>query len=361
MKQWRETGEVLDFLARMAALGRPAALATVVQVRGSAYRREGAKLAASLDGQSAGNVSGGCLEQDVREVARRVIQSGRPEIRSYCSSGDEIAAWDLGVGCEGQVEILVEPAGPRPVERNLLDGEQPFSVCTVLDPMHQAGQPRLVITADRWEGDLGSPELNRDVVQTARERSGLAPSGMQKVMGSPVFFDLFQPPPLLLVCGAGDDARPLAELALGIGFRVVVADRRPGHLLPERFVPGVRLVRATGEELASQVALHDDCYAVVMTHNYADDLAYLRLLRASPVPYLGVLGPRQRTDRMLSQLESSPAGGADKVYGPVGLDLGTEGAEQVAIAVIAEILSVRSGRPAASLRRRSAPIHAPVP
>src|SRR5881296_3619595 len=133
MKHWHETREVLDFLARVLGEGRRAALATVVRVRGSAYRHEGAKLAVAEDGTTAGNVSGGCLEQDVREVAVRVIRSGKAELRNYCSSADEIEAWDLGVGCEGEVEVFVEPVTePRPRERELLDRREPFVVATIV-------------------------------------------------------------------------------------------------------------------------------------------------------------------------------------------------------------------------------------
>src|SRR5438093_7408777 len=132
MKQWLETREVLDFLHAARTAGKAAALATVVRVRGSAYRHEGAKLAVAEDGRTAGNVSGGCLEQDVREVALEVIRTGEPQLRSYCSSADEIAAWDLGVGCEGQVDVYIERADVRPRERELLDGRAPFAVCTLL-------------------------------------------------------------------------------------------------------------------------------------------------------------------------------------------------------------------------------------
>src|SRR2546425_5635849 len=132
MKHWHETGDVLDFLARVLGEGKRAALATVVRVRGSAYRHEGAKLAVAENGTTAGNVSGGCLEQDVREVALQVIRTGRAELRSYCSSADEIEAWDLGVGCEGQVDVLFEPVTEaRTRERGLLDGRAPLAGCTV--------------------------------------------------------------------------------------------------------------------------------------------------------------------------------------------------------------------------------------
>src|SRR5213596_1120488 len=139
MKQWLETKQVLDFLADAAAAGKRTALATVVRVRGSAYRHEGAKLAVAEDGSTTGNVSGGCLEQDVREVALQVIQKGEPELRNYCSSADEIEAWDLGVGCEGEVEVFVEPVTePRPRERELLDRREPFVVATIVG-MRDAG------------------------------------------------------------------------------------------------------------------------------------------------------------------------------------------------------------------------------
>src|SRR5438309_1508085 len=250
MKQWLETREVLDRLAQLARAGGRAALATVVRVRGSAYRHEGAKLLVAQDGGTTGNVSGGCLEQDVREVALQVLRTGRPELRSYCSGADEVAAWDLGVGCEVAVEV---------------------------------------------------------------------------------------------------------------GFRVVVVDRRPGYLTVERFPTAARLVESDGAELLERLALDAASYAVVMTHNFADDQAYLRALLDTPAAYIGMLGPRQRTERIVRNVRNLGAAGPDeaRIFGPVGLDIGTDGAEQVALAVIAEVLAVRSGRRADSLRERPTPIHAP--
>src|SRR5688572_5093170 len=161
MKQWLETREVLDRLAELQKEGKRAALATVVRVRGSAYRHEGAKMLVAEDGSTVGNVSGGCLEADVREVALRVLKSGQPELRSWCAGSDEIAAWDLGVGCEGEVEVLIEVAGDaRAGERARLDGTAPFATCVVRD----APGKRLVVTAAGTEGTLGNPKLDTAVV-----------------------------------------------------------------------------------------------------------------------------------------------------------------------------------------------------
>jgi xanthine dehydrogenase accessory factor len=361
MKQWLETREVLDFLAQGRAAGKRAALATVVRVRGSAYRHEGAKLAVAEDGTTAGNVSGGCLEQDVREVALQVIRKGVPELRNYCSSADEIEAWDLGVGCEGQVDVFVEPAEARPRERALLEGRRPFAVCSVVPRKGEEGSgKRLIVTREATEGDLGSADLNRAV--TARARALLAgdESGLQQIEGRMLFFDVLRPPPQLVILGAGDDARPLARFAADVGFRVVVADRRPGYLTRERFPSAALLVDAPANRLLDTLALDDECYAVVMNHNFADDQAYLRALLQTPVAYIGMLGPRQRTERILRNVGAERPVDAGRVFGPVGLDIGTDGAEQVALAVIAELLAVRSGRRARSLRERAAPIHAPA-
>jgi len=156
----------------------------------------------------------------------------------------------------------------------------------------------------------------------------------------------------------GEDARHLARLADAVGFRVVVADRRPGLLTPDRFPSGTRIVETDAARLGERVVLDAESFAVVMTHHFTDDTDYLRALLQSPVRYLGVLGPRQRTDRILGILRADGPVDDARIFGPVGLDIGTDGAEQVALAVVAEILAVRSGRRPRSLRERSAPIHA---
>lgn len=361
MKQWRETREVLDFLTDVQTHGKRAALATVVRVRGSAYRHEGAKLAVAEDGSTAGNVSGGCLEQDVREVALQVIKKGQAELRSYCSSTDEIAAWDLGVGCEGQVDVLVEPTTVRPRVRQLLDGRERFAVCTLLPTREERGEGRSsIVTPERVEGGLGSKDLDTRATAKAREMIESGESAMHDIAGRSVFIDVLVPPPQLLVLGAGDDARPLARFAAEVGFRVVVVDRRQGLLTPERFPAAALLVESGGADLPEKLLLDAECYAVVMNHNFADDQAYVRALLRSPVAYLGLLGPRQRTERILHNLASDGPVDEARIYGPVGLDIGTDGAEQVALAVIAEMLAVRSGRRARSLRERRVAIHAPT-
>jgi xanthine dehydrogenase accessory factor len=328
-----------------------------VRVQGSAYRHEGAKLFVAADGSHVGNVSGGCLELDVRALAAGVIASGVAERRTWCGSIDPVEAWDLGVGCEGEVEIVIAPVSAAwSAERALLDQDAPFVVVTRLDAVGAGA--RLTRTACVASGTLGDAVLDaaaRDATATwiADGRSTLC-----AVAGVECFVDVFLPPPTLLVCSAGDDARVLANLAAEVGFAVTVTDRRSALLDRARFLPSVRLVETDAEALATHVRVDARTYAVVMTHNFADDCAHLRALLDSRVAYIGMLGPRQRTDRMLDGLVAEGvAVDASRVFGPVGLDIGTDGAEQVALSVIAEVLAIRAGRGAVSLRERRAPIH----
>jgi len=240
-----------------------------------------------------------------------------------------------------------------------LDGRVPFAVCTLLaGPGEAAREQRLVVTPAGTEGGLGSAGLDARAAARARELLDTGAAGLHDIAGRSVFIDLLLPPPELLVIGAGEDARPLVRFAAAVGFRVSVIDRRPGLLVPERFPEAALLVESSGDELADRVPLDPASYAVVMTHNFADDQAYLRPLVNSAVAYIGILGPRQRTERILHELGARGPIDEGRVYGPVGLDVGTDGAEQVALAVIAEILALRSGRGARSLRERLAPIHA---
>lgn len=361
MKHWHESRQVFEWIATLDAEQRRGALATVVSVRGSAYRHEGAKLAVAEDGATVGNVSGGCLEGDVREVALQVIASGVPQLRTYCSSSDHVHAWDLGVGCEGEVKIYVEPAESLSmIETALFDASTSFAVCRFVDESPASRSPlRLVVTLEGHDGRLG--ERGPDLLFAARVREMLAAGASPQLIesdGHRIFVDIYAPPPHLLIVSAGNDARPLARFAVETGFRVTVVDHRPGLLQADRFPSAARLVDSGAMELAARVVCDANTFAVLMTHNFADDEQYLRALVATPLPYLGILGPRQRTDRLVQNVGASVPFDTSRIFGPVGLDVGTDGAEQVALAVVAEMLAVRGGRDPKSLRDRAAPIHA---
>ncbi len=356
MKQWAETRAVLAAVADLVRRGHRGALATVVSVRGSAYRHEGAKLLVREDGSTVGNVSGGCLERDVIEVAHRVIASQQPELRAWCGGPDEIAAWDLGVGCDGTVELLIEPVrDDRAPERRLLHEEVPHCVVTHVGPH---GLARVVVSPDSVEGATGDAPLDARLVAQCRARLGAGGGELLRDAATTVFVEYLAPPPQLLIISAADDAREVARLAHGVGFGVTVVDKRPGWLEADRFPDGVRLVEARPDALAALTRpLAPADTAVVMTHDFADDAAAVDALLRSEVGYIGVLGPRSRSMRLLRAIGRAEAAPDPRLHAPVGLDIGTDGAEQVALAIVAELLAVRSGRAPRSLRERAVPIH----
>ncbi len=382
MKRWAETREVLDAKSRWQDEGKRTALATVVKVIGAAGRREGAKLLIAEDGRSCGSISGGRLEEDVREAAIRVIGSRIPEVRSYAAPADAVEAWNLGVDVEGRVDVYITPGHVRlGSDRALLESERPFVMATLLEgeprrsrhsaggfvrPLRPSGPApwkdyRLLVTEATVEGLLGDAALDAAAIAHARSliRSPAARSGIHDILETEVFFDVYSPPPHLVILGGDDDARSLADLGVAAGFRVYVADREPTALDPQRFHEEVRLVRTDPTDKLRNLPLGADSFVVLMTRDYDVDLAYLNILLPLPLAYVGVAGSRARTERLLTSILAERPLDASVVYGPVGLDIGGEGAEATAISVIGEMMSVRFGRRGSSLRDGNESIRAP--
>ena len=344
MIHWKETAEVLSRLDELVRSGRRAALATVVRIEGSAYRRPGAKLLVEEGGAALGSVSGGCLEADVREVAQAVLATGKPTLRRYNTGGEEDVVWGLGLGCNGRVEVLVQPATDGPLTalagrwRELLTGDAPFAMLTTVTEGEELGVVRLVAPGETVPA---LPPAGR--------------AGVHELAGRAVFVEPFVPPPHLLVCGADDDAIPLVAYAADAGFRVTVADHRPALLEPARFPRAARLLltRPEGTEAALPPAART--LAVVKAHSLAHDRAWVGRLLAAGVAYVGLLGPRERTRGILRDLGAE---GDERVFGPVGLDLGADGPWQVATSIVAELLAFGARREPRHLSLRDEAIHA---
>ena len=359
MKQWKETAAVLGRVARLADAGRDAAVATVVRIVGSSYRRPGAKLLVEPGGETSGGVSGGCLEADVREAARAVVRGARPRLLHYETASADENPFGLGLGCGGSVDVFVQPATtPEALESvrralELLRGEKPFAVSTVLEG-ERAGRC-VVFAGGAIEGSTGSPALDAALRGEGEERLRERRSALRRMEGVEVFTDVFDPPPRLAVFGAGDDAVPLVGYAADVGFRVTVVDHRPALLTAERFPGATSLALRRPEEGLGSLALGPRGFAVVKSHSLAADREWLAALVRCDLRYIGLLGPRERVERVLRE---SGAAGDPRIYGPVGLDLAADGAEQVAVSVVAELLAVRAGRDQRHLRAREGPIHA---
>jgi xanthine dehydrogenase accessory factor len=357
---WQETASILERIVRVAEHGQRAALATVVRIEGSAYRRPGAKLLVEETGATLGGVSGGCLEADVREVAAAVLRSGDPRRLHYDTGDDEGPAWGLGLGCGGSVDILVQPATSEPlleVARRatpLFEGDESFAVATIVEGPERVGRALLIGSSGVVAGSSVDATLDEPIGREAAGRLQRGESGLATVGSFRVFIEVQAPPPRLIVCGADDDAIPLVAYATDAGFRVVVVDHRPASLSPERFPAAARLALSPDDE-AVPLPLAPSSYVVVKTHSSARDQAWIERLLPTPVPYIGLLGPAKRLGRILGRLRSDTAG---RVFGPVGLDLGAEGPHQIALSIVAELLAFQSGREPRHLRDKEGAIHA---
>lgn len=317
-----------------AASTADAVLATLVTVEGSSYRRPGARLLIMADGNRIGSISGGCLEEDVVTRAQEVRKTGIPDAVVYDTTTENDLVWGVGLGCHGVVRVLIEKLPQRPAWSAALAANFAARRNTALAVVHRG---------------LPSHSLGTRLA-TPGDAAGTAD----------VFINVIPPPTELFVFGAGDDAMPVVRLADDLGWQVTVADPRPAYATAERF-PQARLLTAPADVLAERARPGPDALAVVMTHHYVHDVPILRTLLDRPLSYLGLLGPRKRAARILEDLEKEKPGSAvaarGRVHSPVGLDLGAETPEEVALSIVAEMQATLTRRNARPLKERNQPIH----
>lgn len=352
------------------------ALATVVATRGSTYRRAGARLLIPSNGELIGNLSGGCLEEDVARVGREVMESGEPRLLTFDMTADGEEVWGYGLGCNGAIDVFVEPAAmaleTASAFRAAIEANRPAALVTVVE----SSAPELARPGARLlEPDVAerggiSPAL--DEIARAAVQIAMA-DGHSRIIDLPLpaggvaraFVEVARPPLRIVVCGAGHDAIPLVRQASAMGWRVVVADIRRNLLNHHRFPEAQAFVDASPLEAADAVGLDGRTAVVLMSHNYLRDGEYLRsFARAglARLAYMGVLGPRGRSAKLLGDLEAEDLSLTDAdrshLHAPAGLDLGAEEPEEVAASIVAEILAVERGHSGRPLRETSGPIHA---
>lgn len=298
----KEISEILKAVAGFAD-GQKAVLATVVDLKGSGYRLPGARMLICENGDTFGMVSGGCLEADVLERAKKVLKSDLAEVFTYDTTNDENSVFSLNMGCRGVIEILLEP-----VDRNM-----------------------------GVVADMRSAYENREASEN------------------------IEPPIAVLLFGAGADAVPFVRIAAELGWQVTVHDHRPAFLTKERFPSAKKLVLQNVDEPPGRVVADDRTAAVIMTHNYARDRFILPALLKADLFYIGALGPKSRTVQLLEEATVDGEDFADaqlaRLYAPVGLDIGADTPEGIALSIASEIQSVLAARGGGHLRDRKGSIY----
>lgn len=339
-----------------------AVLATVVHIEGSAYRAPGARMLITEDGMLTGAVSGGCLEGDVLRKALLVMTGEQPLLVTYDTSDEEDHVIGVSLGCNGIIRILLEPLPDADDNAIVLLKEavaerSPAVVVTFFaekDKLHRLQGTRLCWTQRGLHAITPPVSAVAADIQLAVTRG--SSTFVQYAEGFTAFIEYLAPAPALVIAGAGNDVMPLAGMAEILGWSVTLIDGRPAYAKQQRF-PGCQVLIAQPEQALSNLAIDEDTAIVLMSHNYHYDKAVLEAAVKTDARYIGILGPHKKRARLLEELPPLSAAQLGKIYGPTGLDIGAETAEEIALSIIAEIKSVFAGRQGQALRDKQGHIH----
>lgn len=352
------TPEIVERVGRLVRSEEDAALITVLDVERSAYRRPGAKMVVTGDGTQIGSVTAGCLESKFVDIATSVLETGTPRVETFDLTGED-GEWGLGVGCNGVITFLFEPLTEAyaPVGA-AISADEPFALVATLDDDEQI-EGRGVYSDDRGLVPvLGEfPPATVDRVRPQLEDALADGSTVRHELDAgEVFIDGIAPPPRLLILGHGNDVTPVVELGTKSGFAVEVVTFRGTSRAGESGARAVHTLSPT--ELTEQLALDPETYVVIMSHNFVDDRLAFETLLDSPVPYIGLLGPHKRFEEMVTDGEIQlTAEDRERIYTPIGVDIGGGSPYQIALSIVAEVLAVHNDREIKHLVDRERAIH----
>lgn len=352
------------------------ALATVVKVDGSSYRQPGARMLVTENGELTGAVSGGCLEGDALKKAQMVIFQQKAMLVTYDTTDEDDAKFGVGLGCNGIIHILIEPIietvanNPIVLLKACLKNRAYKVLVTLFDSKNKrTGQPG-TITLNQEE-DLSSnntfKELSSDIRESVLKESKTVLSTHKSVIlpindsGMHAFVESIAPAIKLNILGAGNDVIPLVKMAAVMGWEITIADGRSELVNRNRFPEADELLIGKADEIVGLLKQDKKTAVLLMTHNFNYDMAILKGLYPYKLPYFGVLGPKKKLIKLKEQLIKTGINldkkGAEVVFGPMGLDIGAESPEEIALSIIAEIKAVIANCKVDHLKLKNGPIH----
>ncbi len=330
---------------------KPLVLATIVETLGSTYSKAGTQMLIEPGGDFEGLVSGGCLEADLVEHARGVLESRQPKQVTYDMRDEEAdQVWGLGLGCNGAVRIFLQPL-------DAATGYEPYTSMTRLMAGARRGAYALVIGSESaaipaaaWMVADSAGAMSGSATQAfLREACAAAASAasVSTIRHDGAELEIFAAPvpviPRVLLLGAGPDVIPLARMGEMLGWRITVADHRPAYVDRLRQIVAADVRETAADQLGVTLDLDIFDACVVMSHHYLTDLEYLRCLAQSRVAYIGMLGPEKRRKRLFDDVGEARQQLQGRVYGPVGLDIGADDADSIALSIAAQIQAVLKG------------------
>lgn len=374
-RSMKEINEIIRAYDAASNAGKRSAIASVVHVNGSSYRRAGARMLVSDDGQLTGAISGGCLEGDALRKAMLVLSQQQSKLVTYDTSDEDDMTIGIQLGCAGIIQVLFEPINTQdpnnPIDllRKSVSLRQQSVLVTLFSlkdkKNEQSGTCLLMEENGNITGTIPYHKLHeailKDVAGVMKDRVSAFRSYDEKGLSITAFIQYLQPPVSLVIVGAGNDAIPMVQIADILGWEVTVVDGRSTHAKPERFVSACQVLVSKPEKVLDQIVIDEYTFFVLMTHNYSYDKAMLKALLEKEVRYIGVLGPKKKLERMLDEFLDEGIELRQEqlktVYGPVGLEIGAETAEEIALSIISEIKAVLANKPGAPLRDKENSIH----
>jgi xanthine/CO dehydrogenase XdhC/CoxF family maturation factor len=334
-----------EFFKERASSSQSLVLVTVFETAGSTYSKAGGHMIIDGAGNFCGMLSGGCLEGDLVALARDVISTGLAQTTTYdLGSDDEL--WGLGVGCDGTMRVLLQPLLPQTDYQpfaalaEVLNGGQPAGIAIVVD----ADTSAITVGASviRQETECLSFGMSDAVASSIAHYLDENGQALTRQVDTPdgnctVLYARIEPPPSLLVLGAGLDSEPLVRIASELGWRCTVADHRPAYVENRSFPDSTQTLCCDVDKLDLELDWKGFDLVIVMSHHLASDRAYLRQLAETDIGYIGLLGPAGRRDRLMSDLSDVVDALQGRLHGPAGIELGGRGPGPIALSIVAEM------------------------
>jgi len=369
----KEIRDIIKAFDEAQKLGKQTALATVVHVEGSSYRRPGARMLIEDDGQLTGAISGGCLEGDALRKALLVMTEKRSRLVTYDTMDDDDAKFGVGLGCNGIIQVLIEPidiSNPdNPIQylKKVNEKRQTAALVTLFSLQDRKGPQYGTCLLLKEDGGLVQhvPVLKEVLLADANEVLINQNSSFKNYTSDDhnitAFIEVIKPPVSIIIIGAGNDVVPVVNMADILGWETTVVDGRANYAKQERFVSACQVLVAKPENVLEQITIDEHTVFLLMTHNYNYDMAMLRQLLGKNVTYIGMLGPKKKRERMLNELKDEGSNFTEQqlsvLHSPVGLDIGAETSEEIALSILAEIKAMFANKDVQSLRKIKEVIH----
>jgi len=371
----KEITNIVTAYDKAESQGKKTALATVVKVDGSAYRRPGARMLVTEDGELTGAISGGCLEGDALRKAQMVIFQQKPMLVTYDTTDEDDQKFGVGLGCNGIIHVLIEPLDPNDPENpvallKLSQKTREICVMTTIFSLKYASAEQIgtkvLFKKDSFSGTL-EKEHDKIFEQIRNEVPSVLESQHNKISecigfdAVHVFYQFIKPATKLLLFGAGNDVIPLVKMAHILGYEITLIDGRKNYATPERFPEANQIIVGKADEVVSKIEFDPNTVALLMTHNFEYEAQVLSATQMKSLPYIGILGPKKKTEKLKERLVANGIaineGFESMIYAPTGLDIGSETPEEIALAILSEVQAVMKGKSPSFLRDKKGPIH----